>query len=400
MKILAISPFLWTMGRGSGVPTLYRTLQEFGRHAEVHLLLPSHRAGRERDGDVEVRTFPLAGWRALGEFGPDRSIFSHPFPGGRLGRYLLDKILWLHFVVAASWHAWWWNRKLDADLFYGVTPYGAPVAFLLSRLARGRNATRLLGTFLAPLVERRGWRRLVWTLPHFTEVLAYRLPAAAVVVTDDGTRGAAVGQALGVRNVRCWRNGLDIPESSAQPGRQDLPVPALYVGQLVQWKRVDRLLEAVARARRALDGRLELTIVGDGPERLRLREICRREQIGRLVRFVGAASRERLSHYYLSAALFVCAHDLTCACNAAFEAMAAGLPVVATDVGDTARIVEHGREGLLVHPGRPEELARALELLAGDPVQREQMGRRARERVQREVGSWRERARLELECLC
>jgi glycosyltransferase involved in cell wall biosynthesis len=413
---LAISPFLWTMGKESGVATLHRTLQEFGRHTEVHLLLPATEERATHDGWIEVRTFRLRGWGLLGDFGPERSLFSRPFPGGRIGRYLFDKVLWLHFVITATWHGWRLNRTLDADVFYGVTPYGAAAAFLLRLLSRGRNVTRLLGTFLAPLAELRRNRsgllaRTVAMAPHFTEVLAFRLPASAVIVTDDGTRGDEVAAALGVRGVVCWRNGLDVPDarllnerpaaSARAAAEMGLPgaVSALYAGQLVRWKRVDRLLRAVRDVRSALEGSLFLTVAGDGPERPHLEALCQRWEIAHLVRFLGAIPRGKLVECHLAASVFACAHDLTCACNATFEAMAAGLPVVATNVGDTAEILTDGQEGFLVDPNRPEQLRQALLTLAANPHLRSEMGRKARERVLRDFGSWEERAWRELELI-
>jgi glycosyltransferase involved in cell wall biosynthesis len=399
MKVLAISPFLWTMGRQSGVPTLYRTLQEFGRHGEVRLLLPAHDARVETDGRIQVETFRLPGWTRLGPFGPERSIFSLPFPGGRLGRYLLDKVLWLHFSLAAFRQGWRMNRRFDADVFYGVAPAGAAAAFLLRLAARGVNVTRLLGTFLTPLADsaRAGQgrlRRFLRALPHFPEVLAFFLPAAAVVVTDDGTRGDEVARALGARPVYCWRNGLDVPEERG-PAAGEVPsqgpVAALYVGQLVRWKRVDRLLAALRDGRSALEGWLVLTIVGDGPERPALEALAGRLEVAQMVHFAGAVARDQLRAYHRAADIFVCAHDLTCACNATLEAMAAGLPVLATNVGHTSEILTHGREGLLVDAARPEELAAALTLLVDDPRRRAEMGRQARDRVAREFGSWRQR---------
>jgi glycosyltransferase involved in cell wall biosynthesis len=68
--------------------------------------------------------------------------------------------------------------------------------------------------------------------------------------------------------------------------------------------------------------------------------------------------------------------------NALLEAMAAGLPSVATAVGAVPEMVADGREAILVPPGDPGALARALALLAGSPARRREMGARARRRVE------------------
>ena len=65
---------------------------------------------------------------------------------------------------------------------------------------------------------------------------------------------------------------------------------------------------------------------------------------------------------------------------AVMEALALGLPVVATDVGGVPEVVEHGREGLLVHPGHPQELAAALVTLLTDAERRQRMAEAAARR--------------------
>ena len=70
------------------------------------------------------------------------------------------------------------------------------------------------------------------------------------------------------------------------------------------------------------------------------------------------------------------------------EAMAAGLPVVASDLAGIPWVVRHGDHGLLTPPGQPEPLAQALLHLLDNPAERERMGQRARQRVEEEF-TWR-----------
>jgi glycosyltransferase involved in cell wall biosynthesis len=400
------------MGRGSGVPTIFKTLHEFGRDGEVHLILPSTKTVTDREGNVHIHTFRLFGWTRLGQFGPDRSVFSRSFPGGRIGRYLLDKLLWVQFVIQALWHGYLVNRQVSADVFYGVTPYGAPVAFLLRCLFGGINITRLLGTFLTPAVDfPRNWlgraQCMAWLIPRFTEVLAFYWPSKALVITDDGTRGLEVARLLGRSEVHCWRNGIDVPTDGELSKSELLTTAAdtmehvsgIYIGQLVRWKRVDRLIEAVADLNCEAGDRFRLVIVGDGPERPALQELVRTRNIDSLVEFVGSVCQSELRHYHRRADFFVCTHDLTCACNATLEAMGAGLPVVATDVGATSEIIDSGSEGILVAPEDSVGLVQALRRLILDDSTRKQMGQRARARILRDFGTWRQRSRREFDLI-
>jgi glycosyltransferase involved in cell wall biosynthesis len=410
--ILFISPFLWTMKQGSGVPTLYQTILGFAARTEAHVLLPASSAATLVEGGITYHMFRLHVWARFFEFGPERSIFSYRLPGGRTGRYLLDKLLWAQFVVEALFHGCRIARRLRPGVFYGVTPYGAPVALLLRSLFGGINVTRLLGTFLTRAAGfgsgfKGTVRRALWLLPRFAETLAFCIPSAALVITDDSTRGREVALALGRRGALCWRNGIDVPAGEELARRAeyrqrlvrrfDLDPShriALYVGQLVAWKRVDRLLEAIAVLGADARGRLTALVVGDGPERTRLEALARELGVEETVRFLGASTRSHLAAYYLGSDVFVAPHDLTCACNATFEAMAAGLAVIATDCGDTRSIVTDGCEGWLVEPSAGA-LAGALRDSISDTAFLEAAGRRARARILADFGTWEMRIRRE-----
>ncbi len=124
----------------------------------------------------------------------------------------------------------------------------------------------------------------------------------------------------------------------------------------------------------------ELTIIGLGPEAGRLRA-----QIARLPGRVTLQERS-LHHWDVPALMadydyFVCPARSATQCVAMCEAMACGLPVVATAVGGIPEFVRHGIDGLLVRPGSPDRLRRALRELVSDPERAREMGRNAREHV-------------------
>jgi colanic acid/amylovoran biosynthesis glycosyltransferase len=72
---------------------------------------------------------------------------------------------------------------------------------------------------------------------------------------------------------------------------------------------------------------------------------------------------------------------------ALIEAMASGLPVIATRVSGTNQVMVHGETGLLVEPGNSSELAQAILKMASDPSMARQMGRAARQRVEVHFGA-------------
>ena len=102
------------------------------------------------------------------------------------------------------------------------------------------------------------------------------------------------------------------------------------------------------------------------------------------MRFAGAVGQDEIDAHYDAADVFVHASFAEGIPVVLMEAMAHGLPVVATTVMGVGELVRHGRNGLLVRPGRPDQLAEALEKLAADPERRRRLGEAGRRAVERE----------------
>ena len=150
----------------------------------------------------------------------------------------------------------------------------------------------------------------------------------------------------------------------------------LSLGRLVPVKGTDDAVRAVA----PLD-ETSLLIAGDGPERANLARLA--EGCGARARFLGLVTGQAKRDLFAAADAFVLASRVLPSGRtegtptALLEAMAAGLPVVATNVGGVASVVAHERNGLLVAPGDVPGLTRALERLRTDPALRRKRSRAA-----------------------
>jgi phosphatidyl-myo-inositol alpha-mannosyltransferase len=151
----------------------------------------------------------------------------------------------------------------------------------------------------------------------------------------------------------------------------------LFVGAMVQRKGLPDLIEAFALLRRRRSD-VELLVVGDGPNARRIHRQLP-EWLRRHIRFHGFVPRCDLVRCYGEADIF-CAPSLG---GESFgmvllEAMAAGLPVVASDIDGYRDVLTHGQEGLLVPPRDPAALAATLGFLLDSPEERVQFGRNGR----------------------
>lgn len=150
------------------------------------------------------------------------------------------------------------------------------------------------------------------------------------------------------------------------------------VGRLVPVKDHAALLEALGLL--VIRGvRCQALIVGDGPLGPALRAHAERLGLGAVVRFLG--SRSDVERVFQAIDLFVLTSSSEGLPNTVLEAMASGLPVVSTDVGGVAELVEQGKTGILVPSGEPVAIADAIAALADDPCLRVRMGQAGRQRA-------------------
>ncbi|OLC54089.1 MAG: hypothetical protein AUH92_04730 [Acidobacteria bacterium 13_1_40CM_4_69_4] len=152
------------------------------------------------------------------------------------------------------------------------------------------------------------------------------------------------------------------------------------VGSLCRLERIKGVEELVRGFARAAGGRprLRLWLVGDGSLRDPLLRMARRAGLADRVSIAG--SWVRAQEFLPALDLFVLASRNEGMGRALVEAMASGLPIVATAVGGMPEVLEEGRAGLLVPPGDPQAIAEAIGRLMDDPRLAAELGRRARAR--------------------
>lgn len=148
------------------------------------------------------------------------------------------------------------------------------------------------------------------------------------------------------------------PDRRAQLGLAGKRV-VVTVSRLVPIKNVPLLVNAFALARKTLPD-LHLIIVGEGPERERLDAEVRALGLGEAITFAGYVPQQETPGWYRSADVFALTSDFDNSPNVVLEAMATGLPIVATDVGGLRDFVTPGRNGELVPKGDAAAMAEAL----------------------------------------
>lgn len=242
-------------------------------------------------------------------------------------------------------------------------------------------------------------RDLYCPRPSLVEVLT---EARLVVTISEANRRHLIG--LGIPGLEpklhVVRQGIPLPPLPGnRPARDGGTLRVTSVGRLVPKKGHDRLLRALAGAVDAgLDARL--TLVGEGPERVRLEALVGELGLAARVSLCGGVPRDRVeglldreTDVFALACRVAEDGDRDGIPVALMEAMARGLAVVSTPVSGIPELVENGVTGLLAD-GSPGDLAVALGRLGADRDLRGRLGRGARQRVQQEHELSRQVARL------
>lgn len=153
----------------------------------------------------------------------------------------------------------------------------------------------------------------------------------------------------------------------------------LFVGRLAAAKGLPVLLDAIAK----LDD-VTLEIAGDGPDRLMLVEQARRLGIAERVRFLGYQSQAQVRDLLKQADIFVLTSFAEGVPVVLMEAMAAGVPVITTQIAGIPELVEDGESGLLIAPGDAGATAAAIHQLVEDPGLRTRLAAAGRRKVEQE----------------
>ena len=213
------------------------------------------------------------------------------------------------------------------------------------------------------------------------------LTSMVICVSENERRaGLAAGVCTAERSV-VIRNAVDVRAAPSRARSGDPPVQVVSVGRLAAPKDFSTLVAAMARLP---EGRAHLRVFGDGPLRSELEAQTRALGIDGAVEFAGEVPDAR--PHLEDADVFVLASLSEGMPVSVLEAMAAGLPVVASAVDGLEEVVVDGKTGFLTPPGDAAALAARLGQLVDDPSLRSAFGEAGRARAEEyfSLPAWRD----------
>lgn len=341
MRVVLVSPYSWDVPGGVQVHVreLAAHLRERGHTVQV--LAPGRRRARREDAWIVGRAVPVRGNGSVARisFGPQ--------VGRAVARALRDArpdVIHVHepLVPSVGMHA--------------VLAANAPVvATFHSNVGRDRVGSvwfRIAVPFVRPV-----WSRL----------------ACRIAVSEAARQ--SVCSRMGSGDLRIIPNGVNVQRfASATPATLPAGRHLLFVGRLEERKGFPVAVEAFAQLALAHPD-LRLLVIGDGPQRDAIDRLspaarARVEMLGR-IDDARLASCLRAADIYLGPALGGESFGIVLA-----EAMAAGRPIVASDIAGYRDVARHGQEALLVPPGDAAALAAAVARVLADPALARSLGER------------------------
>jgi glycosyltransferase involved in cell wall biosynthesis len=259
-------------------------------------------------------------------------------------------------------------------------------AVTLARAAGLASAAKLRGRPV--LIHAHGGLVASWLTTWQRRVAARLLLAPVDLIVPVAASVASVMQDVAPGRVETVRNGVDLDEFVAHD-RPPRSVPRILFAGIVTRRK--GLLDLADASRRLHERsvRHEVVIVGGTPDEGAAEETLVRAGFASLapeVTVTGPRSREEMPGLYRDADIFCLPSWWEAMPLTVLEAMASGLPVVATDVGDVSEIVLDGVTGLVVPPRDASALASALERVVSDTELRRAMGAAGRRRVAEHFG--------------
>jgi len=344
-----------------------RLVDALSPRIDVEVLTPCSKSPitMQSDGEYELRCFRYAPrrWQILAHLPGGIPVALHQ---SRLVILLVPFFLGAMFVETV-------RASRNADIVHANWSISGFIAGLACRFTRKPMITTLRGEDVSRAEASRLYRLFLWVCMRY------------------GCRVVAVGSAMGQRlramfpdyaeKVVVVPNGVSPrllsinADKSSRERRTELRV--LTVGSLIPRKGIDTVIKAIADISDSTG--VYLTVVGDGVDRHRLQSLAKEEGVEEKVQFVGEFDPDRVVEFYDFSDVFVLASYSEGRPNVLMEAMAAALPVIASEIDGVKELVTANETGLLFQPGDVNELAKQLLRVSRDIEFRERLACRARQ---------------------
>jgi glycosyltransferase involved in cell wall biosynthesis len=351
MKILQLISSEGFYGAENVVAALTRDLEQAGNSVLVGVFENIHASPNNVAAQFESRGLQVVRIPCRSRF--DRAAIKR-----------IREIIRSHGIGLVHSHGY----KSDIYAYFAARRLGLPLLATSHLWTRQTAAVRFY-EFLDAQVLRRFDAVVAVSDRIAAELRQAGVPAGKITIIDNGI------------DLRPFQSAVPTLASELNKGDQLL---IGTVGRLVEQKGLTFFLTAAQQLLKEFPNLL-FAIFGDGPDRGKLEQMAKDLQIAEKVWFAGA--RRDMPNVYASLDVFALASVGEGLPMALLEAMASGVPVVATEVGAVPKVIVSGRSGMLVRPGDATQLAQAIACLLRDPVLRGHLAGNGKQTVHEQFSS-------------
>jgi len=287
------------------------------------------------------------------------SLHSSPF-------YIIGAIPFIFF------NSFYIAVKHKVDIFHCHGFIGSIIGYFLSRVTR----VPFISTEQGLVDANKG---LLFSTTNFLRGIVYRKASICIASSEAVANDF---RKLGVKNIEIIPNGVDL-EAFANKRDYSIQKDAftiLSVGRLEKVKGHKYLIEAFKDIKARIP-KAQLLVVGDGSERENLEAQVEELDLSESVKFTGAVKHEDLPDIFAKANIFVMPSLFEGFGITAIEAMASGLPLVASKAGSLIEVVEDGRNGMLIGAEDSEAITQAVLFIYDNPHEAQRLSKNGVERA-------------------
>lgn len=278
------------------------------------------------------------------------------------------------------------------DLIYAQDPVSVGLPSLLVAKLTGRKFwIRVAGDYAwEQSVQRFGVkdgiddfqnRKYDWRTELLRKIQKWVVGKADVIITPSKYfQNLVSGWVKDPEKIKVIYNGIELDNPSSKKlinSKTHQLKTILSAGRLVPWKGFDVLVDIMKEL-----PDWKLIIVGDGPEREKLESRIKNLELSGRIKLTGAVSRGELLELLGEASIFALNTSFESFSFQIVEAMNAGVPVIATDIGNLSEIIENGKDGILVEPNNRGEIIAAIKKLDKEKEFRKAIIKNARKKAQ------------------
>lgn len=373
---------VWSMKKGVGAPSFYKTLELYNNKGfQIYLYTTEKNCDISELQNIKIISMPKL----------KAANIKYIYSINRTLNYFLHQFIFLYYFLK--------NKHFKhVDLLYGYEIEFIPILHLLSNFFKIPYASRFQGTILYPLMNRK-----LWKSRYFAHYLSIKLKSNLTIMTDDGTKGDVVIEKLrgSLDKTLFLKNGVNFKKyniANISSSVKELVSEMsqfknnfISVSRLQKWKRVDRSLDVYNKYKQYNDSS-RFIIVGDGEAKADLERYILNKNIQDVI-FTGGINADEVNYLLFHSNIFLSHYELSNVGNPLWEAINNKCLVITINNGDTGKIIVDNFNGIISEEKDYMDNTRKLINISKNEF--EEILQNASKTLKENVQSWDERMEIE-----